>query len=166
MLLWYVTDIHGEHPGNRPIRMPDWCEHGWGEEPCHSRPRTDQAEQQQRTHGQSVAQMKSTHHKPLTTLKPTVGLLNMQSRSQATAQAVTRIRGRRLQERNARVLARQPLCAHCLKQDITRSAVEVDHITPLHLGGPDHESNLQGLCIECHEDKSAGEARGRMGHRT
>jgi 5-methylcytosine-specific restriction protein A len=105
--------------------------------------------------------MKSTNHKPLTTLKPTVGLLNMQSRSQATAQAVTRIRGRRLQERNARVLARQPLCAHCTGQGIVRPSVEVDHIIPLHLGGPDHESNLQGLCIACHEAKSKTEGQHR-----
>ena len=96
-------------------------------------------------------------------LKPTIGLLNMQGGSHPAAQAVTRIRGRRLQERNARVLAAHPLCVHCEANGITRQAVEVDHIKPLHLGGPDHESNLQGLCIECHEAKSKAEGQHRAG---
>lgn len=40
-------------------------------------------------------------------------------------------------------------------------ATEVDHIVPLHKGGADKWHNLQGLCHDCHEDKT----RADMGHR-
>lgn len=32
--------------------------------------------------------------------------------------------------------------------------MEVDHITPLHQGGPDVDSNTQNLCVSCHKEKT------------
>lgn len=74
---------------------------------------------------------------------------------------VQRMRGRALQRRNHRFLHHNPLCVHCLKKGKVTAAQEVDHIIPLAEGGPDRESNLQGLCIPCHEIKSAEETRAR-----
>lgn len=51
------------------------------------------------------------------------------------------------------ILARDPICKICNNA----GAVEVDHIKPLHLGGDDSHTNLQGLCKECHKKKSADE---------
>ena len=50
-----------------------------------------------------------------------------------------------------------PLCVHCLAQGITRQTDEIDHITPLGMGGADTDENSQGLCIPCHAAKSATE---------
>lgn len=74
--------------------------------------------------------------------------------------AAQRLRGRALQERNLRILRRDPLCVRCLamKPSIITVAVEVDHIIALHKGGHDGDQNLQGLCIPCHRIKSAAEA--------
>ena len=38
---------------------------------------------------------------------------------------------------------------------------EVDHITPLHLGGKDNDDNRQWLCKQCHKLKSDKEERDR-----
>lgn len=38
---------------------------------------------------------------------------------------------------------------------------EADHIIPLHRGGPNAMENLQTLCVPCHREKSADEARER-----
>lgn len=38
---------------------------------------------------------------------------------------------------------------------------EVDHVLALHLGGSGGLANLQTLCVPCHREKSAREARGR-----
>lgn len=51
-----------------------------------------------------------------------------------------------------------PLChgpdSECEKQGIVRPWKERDHIVPLHLGGGDNAANVQGLCGECHRNKS------------
>lgn len=52
---------------------------------------------------------------------------------------------------------RQPLCVLCLEHGRTTAATQRDHIIPLEEGGPDDESNEQGLCDECHEGKSLAE---------
>ena len=59
------------------------------------------------------------------------------------------------------VLMEQPLCVGCLKHGRTTEAAQVDHIIPLQAGGTDEFSNLQGLCLECHRDKTAKD----MGYR-
>jgi 5-methylcytosine-specific restriction enzyme A len=51
------------------------------------------------------------------------------------------------------ILARDPVCVMCERQ----ASVTVDHITPKHQGGQDEESNLQGLCSDCHQSKTARE---------
>ncbi len=54
------------------------------------------------------------------------------------------------------------LCQECLKLGITRQADVVDHIQTV-ASRPDLEfdqSNLQGLCNECHDKKTARENTG------
>ena len=60
-----------------------------------------------------------------------------------------------------RTLLANPLCVHCSTKGRLTPAVEVDHITPIHKGGTDDDSNRQGLCHDCHADKTAAE----LGHR-
>lgn len=72
-----------------------------------------------------------------------------------------RIRGRKLQQIRRDHFRRHPLCVECEKRGLIRAATELDHIVPLADGGPDVESNRQGLCGDCHRIKSAGEAGGR-----
>lgn len=94
----------------------------------------------------------------LATLKPPVARLEYGMVGTLT---VKRITGRVLQSRNRRLLAREPLCRACVEQCKVTAAVQVDHIVPLHLGGSEDESNLQGLCLKCHDAKSAKEAKNR-----
>lgn len=65
-----------------------------------------------------------------------------------------RITGSKLQAIRAAVLHAEPLCVLCKAKGIVRMAREVDHIVPLYKGGNESPSNRQGLCIECHKDKS------------
>jgi hypothetical protein len=70
--------------------------------------------------------------------------------------ATPRMRGRRLQERRRVYLAAHPFCRRCIEQHGRVSlAVELDHIQPLEHGGRDTPDNIQGLCRECHLDKTA-----------
>ena len=57
----------------------------------------------------------------------------------------------------AAVLREEPLCRKCSTKRIVRASREVDHIIPLHKGGTDARENLQGLCIECHKEKTLEE---------
>lgn len=98
----------------------------------------------------------------LQTLKPRLAVVPLVRVSTITTDT-QRMRGRRLQARNHRFLAEHPLCACCARQGRTTAAAEVDHKVPLHEGGQDVESNLQGLCIPCHKAKSAREASARAG---
>ena len=91
----------------------------------------------------------------LASLKPRVPLVPI-GRSVASLVA-PRLRGRAAVERNRRFLAEHPFCACGAR------AIEVDHKTPLHLGGLDDESNLQGLCHDCHVVKTSAEATARCG---
>lgn len=55
-----------------------------------------------------------------------------------------------------------PLCAECRRHGILTAATVVDHITP-HKGDPAllyEQSNLQSLCTECHNRKTATEDGG------
>ena len=49
-------------------------------------------------------------------------------------------------------------CAHC-----PMPGAQVDHVTPLTQGGTDDLSNLQLLCIACHDRKTKAERRPRQG---
>ena len=66
-----------------------------------------------------------------------------------------RIRGRKLQQRRQRVLAKQPLCVMCQAEGKVTAAVHLDHIVALANGGPDTEDNVQPLCSRCHDVKTA-----------
>ena len=90
-------------------------------------------------------------------LQPTVAAL------QHTPGATRRVKGPPAQKRNARWLLHHPICAKCLETGEDRAAVEIDHIIPLWKGGPDDETNIQGLCVDHHKEKSAAEARERYG---
>lgn len=98
----------------------------------------------------------------LQTLKPRVQRANLlRVATLSVDHEVVRLSGRRLQARNERILAANPLCVCCQAKGRVRAAVEIDHRIPLHLGGQDTEDNLQALCKECHDQKSAQEARDR-----
>jgi 5-methylcytosine-specific restriction enzyme A len=73
-----------------------------------------------------------------------------------------RLTGRPLQRIRMQVLRDEPLCRHCSARGLVAVAVEVDHITPLHVGGTYDRSNLQGLCKPCHAIKTAGEGGSKV----
>ena len=55
-------------------------------------------------------------------------------------------------------LARNPLCALCLKRGRTVEAEEVDHVLAIYLGGSLMDAgNLQALCRLCHQGKTSFE---------
>lgn len=70
-----------------------------------------------------------------------------------------RIRGTTLQNIRKAHFAKHPLCVACLAMTPPRVsvAVELDHVVPLHLGGKDVPDNRQGLCVDCHTEKSKTE---------
>ena len=68
-----------------------------------------------------------------------------------------RIRGRKLQAMRRRLLTRQPLCVMCQARGRISAAVHRDHIVALANGGEDTEANTQGLCEECHREKTAAD---------
>lgn len=57
-----------------------------------------------------------------------------------------------------KVLARDPLCVHCLERGDTVPSTVADHITPWQRGGSKYAlENGQGLCQTCHNQKTAKE---------
>lgn len=72
---------------------------------------------------------------------------------------VIRITGRRLQAMRSALFSRQPLCVTCLAAGLAIPATQRDHVIPLAEGGVDDDTNVQGLCDECHEVKSQAEAK-------
>lgn len=68
-----------------------------------------------------------------------------------------RITGRRLQQLRADLFARDPLCTECRRNGSVVLATQRDHIVPLEEGGQDIETNVQGLCLACHDAKSKAE---------
>lgn len=72
-------------------------------------------------------------------------------------QPIQRIRGRRLQAIRERVLTGNPLCVACEAAGRVTAATQVDHIVALANHGADEETNLQGLCDECHRIKTAAD---------
>ena len=61
-----------------------------------------------------------------------------------------RTRGRKWMRLRHVVLVEEPLCMICRRA----ASVEVDHIIPITKGGTDERDNLQGVCAECHEEKT------------
>ena len=93
----------------------------------------------------------------ITTLKSRIKTLD---NDRVSTIAADRIRGRRLAHIRERVLLRDSYtCRRCGRVSLH---LEVDHITPLFLGGAESDENRQALCRECHAAKSAEEQRGRV----
>lgn len=84
-------------------------------------------------------------------LKPRVQPLRA---TRGAASPTPRMTGRRLQARNARLFARNPLCKDCRAEGIATPVEEWDHEIPLAVGGKDDESNLVGLCRPHHAKKT------------
>lgn len=76
---------------------------------------------------------------------------------------VERVRGRALQALRSRLLRAKPLCVMCDAQGRVRAATELDHVVALVNGGTNDESNLQGLCAECHDIKTRTDLGQRVG---
>lgn len=73
-----------------------------------------------------------------------------------TRTAPQRLRGRALQQRNARILHRHNGVCHVCGQP---GATSVDHVIPLAAGGLDDDSNLRPIHVEpCHREKTAAES--------
>jgi 5-methylcytosine-specific restriction endonuclease McrA len=67
---------------------------------------------------------------------------------------------RRTAQRMRVYLKQHGKCAVC-GVVIAQTEYELDHITPLHLGGGVEDRNTQVLCRACHADKTASEASAR-----
>lgn len=95
----------------------------------------------------------------LQTLKPSLPKLsaNRFKTLEAKAGTTERIRGRAWSETRQRIaLAHSYRCAHCGL--VWRSHIDqIDHAIPLEQGGSNDDSNLQPLCNECHNAKTASE---------
>lgn len=76
-----------------------------------------------------------------------------------------RIRGSALQKLRRQVAAEQPLCPDCEAQGRVTAwyeqGGELDHVKPLHKGGTNERSNLEGVCKLHHDERTARE----QGHR-
>mgnify|MGYP000237523529 FL=1 len=83
-----------------------------------------------------------------------------------TPGATARTRGGAWMRTRARILKRDGWrcrCSDCAASGRIREATEVDHVTPLELGGADADGNLQAINAECHRIKSARETAARFG---
>lgn len=58
------------------------------------------------------------------------------------------------------------LCQPCKRAGRVTPATECDHIIPMHKGGTNEATNLQGICRECHKEKTEREAAESQGRRT
>ena len=58
----------------------------------------------------------------------------------------------------ASLFACNPLCVECERLGRVTLATQRDHIKPLAEGRTNDDSNVQGLCHDCHEGKSLAEA--------
>lgn len=75
---------------------------------------------------------------------------------------VKRTTGRKLQAQRAALFARSPWCVQCQEEGRRVLATIRDHRMPLAEGGTDEDNNIQALCRDCHDIKTASEsARGR-----
>jgi 5-methylcytosine-specific restriction enzyme A len=86
--------------------------------------------------------------------------------STAHGRNVERLRGRTLQRARAALFASEPLCRLCREHGRVTIATIRDHIVPLAEGGTEAAGNIQPLCRDCSDAKTAGEARrGQARHR-
>ena len=66
--------------------------------------------------------------------------------------------GARWRKLRTMVLHRDPICVICNHA----AATDCDHIVPKADGGEDRMENLQGICWDCHTQKTATENQERM----
>lgn len=98
----------------------------------------------------------------LRTLKPAIPMVGSRiAMLDRRPGATERTRGSAWMKTRERWLRAHPLCCQCEAEGRTTLAEEVDHITPLWKGGPDTSENLQSLCREHHNRKTAEEAAER-----
>lgn len=86
-----------------------------------------------------------------------MGLKTLKPRLQDSASSPDRRRGRWLLRFRDRHFAANPLCVMCERKGRVSLATQLDHIVALTNGGQDFDkdpSQAQGLCAECHEDKT------------
>lgn len=62
-----------------------------------------------------------------------------------------RTTGRKWMRMRHVVLVEEPVCKICGR----KASRQVDHIIPLSKGGTDTRDNLQGVCDDCHDEKTA-----------
>lgn len=80
-----------------------------------------------------------------------------------------RVRGRALQARRQWFFSKHPICVECERRGRSPAVATIlDHVIPLAEGGPDEYENWQGLCHDCHDEKTReetkrGSSRFRMG---
>lgn len=68
--------------------------------------------------------------------------------------------GAEWEQTRKRILSRDKgLCQVCLADGKLSPAKQVDHRVPQFEGGPGDDSNLQAICVPCHQVKTAAEAR-------
>jgi 5-methylcytosine-specific restriction enzyme A len=92
-------------------------------------------------------------------LKP--GLKTLDTR-RATTPVVKRASYRKRERMRQEVFLRDLyMCCECRKAGKMITADVVDHVVPLFMGGADAPSNLQSLCHEHHDAKTAAEAKER-----
>ena len=94
-------------------------------------------------------------------LRPRVGVMKPK-RSAAQRSGTNSVVGKsgsRWQKIRREYLRLHPECEVCLRIGVHRAADVVDHVRPRTHGGSDATSNLQSLCHDCHDAKSALEAQ-------
>jgi 5-methylcytosine-specific restriction endonuclease McrA len=60
-----------------------------------------------------------------------------------------------------RILQRDNYTCNMCDEPYPETYLEVDHITPMSLDGPDTDVNKQTLCLPCHLKKTISEREGR-----
>jgi 5-methylcytosine-specific restriction enzyme A len=92
------------------------------------------------------------------------GVKPLHSEKAKPVQATKRITGNSLYALMRRFETHNPrICAECKRKGFVSYGDELDHITPLHLGGSNGVQNLQWLCRACHAEKSEAEGQDRAG---
>jgi len=70
---------------------------------------------------------------------------------------IKRLSGRALQRMREKKKQENPLCWMCQEAGLVRLWDVLDHHVPLEEGGTNEESNLRGLCHDCHDAKTERE---------
>lgn len=93
----------------------------------------------------------------LSTLKTKVKPI---STSAVSTPVVKRDRSSKAKRDRERILKRDNyLCVMCSQAGRVTAATQVDHITPIAVGGSDADINKQSLCDQCHKVKTKEDMR-------